>query len=69
MTLLSQDDKIKIFDKRISELVAIRRSSKDLDEILALGGEIARLVDIFESEIGTGYVDKEELLWYDESAL
>ena len=69
MTLLSQDDKIKIFDKRISELVAIRRSSKDLDEILALGGEISRLVDIFESEIGTGYVDKEELLWYDESAL
>lgn len=65
--MLTEEEKMKVLDKRISQAVANRRSSRDIDEIYALGLEISTLIDIYESEITSWSIDREELLWYDQS--
>jgi hypothetical protein len=64
---LTEEEKMKILDKRIGEAISKRRSSRDLQEIESLGLLINSLADIFESEITTWSLDREELLWYDQS--
>lgn len=65
--MLTEEEKMKVLDKRISQAVANRRASRDIDEIYALGLEISTLIDIYESEITSWSIDREELLWYDQS--
>jgi hypothetical protein len=67
MITLSEEEKMKILDKRISQAVIKRRSSRNLDEIHDLGVEISTLIDIYESEITSWSLDREEILWYDQS--
>lgn len=67
MIALSEEEKMKILDKRISQAVIKRRSSRNPDEIHDLGVEISTLIDIYESEITSWSIDREELLWYDQS--
>jgi hypothetical protein len=65
--MLTEEEKMKLLDKRISQAVLERRSSRDIDEIDALGLIINTLVDLYESEITSWTLDREELLWYDQS--
>lgn len=67
MISLSEEEKMKVLDKRISQAVAKRRSSRDVNEVYSLGTEINTLIDIYESEITSWTLDREELLWYDQS--
>lgn len=65
--MLTEEEKMKVLDRRISQLVFERRASRDIDEVYALGLEISTLIDIYESEITSFSVDREEILWYDQS--
>jgi|LauGreDrversion4_2_1035121.scaffolds.fasta_scaffold259250_3 hypothetical protein len=67
IAMLTEEEKMKLLDKRISQAVLERRSSRDIDEIDALGLIINTLVDLYESEITSWTLDREELLWYDQS--